>query len=86
VALNSANQAVGYSDSALYEAAFLWQNGTVIALTSELPKKSGWSSLVQATGINDSGLIVGEGQPTSEAFHAFLLTPTIQAMSAAVRK
>jgi probable HAF family extracellular repeat protein len=59
--------------------AFLWQNGTIIDLNSQLPKKSGWSLLENAYGVNDTGQIVGdgwEGTVASASHHAFLLTPS----------
>jgi probable HAF family extracellular repeat protein len=80
-ALNNAGQVqvVGSSDGSagnLYGVrATLWQNSTVIDLNSQLPKKSGWSLLENAYGINDAGQIVGQGSLTSGASHAFLLTP-----------
>jgi probable HAF family extracellular repeat protein len=59
------------------------QSGTVIDLNSQLPKKSGWSLLEIAYGINDAGQIVGEGQVAGSR-HAFLLTPTIRRTAAAL--
>jgi probable HAF family extracellular repeat protein len=68
-------QVVGSSYHSSYRAV-LWQGGTVTDLNGQLPKKSGWSLLENAYGINDAGQIVGEGQGPSGSEHAFLLTPT----------
>jgi probable HAF family extracellular repeat protein len=82
VAINVADQAVGYSASILYEAAFLWQNGKVTDLTSQLPNKSGWRWLWLASGISDAGLIVGQGELNSTVNHAFLMTPVAKPSAA----
>ncbi len=54
--------------------AFLWQNGTLIDLNTLLAANSGWI-LQRATGINDSGQIVGYGMHNG-VLSGFLLTPT----------
>ena len=54
--------------------AFLWQNGTLIDLNTLLPANSGWI-LQRATGINDSGQIVGYGTHNG-VLSGFLMTPT----------
>ena len=82
VAINVADQAVGYSASVFYEAAYLWQNGKVTDLTSQLPRKSGWQWLWLASGISDAGLIVGQGELTSKNNHAFLMTPVAKPSAA----
>ena len=64
-ALNNKDQAVGNG--------FLYNNGTIQALTSLIFSSSGWSSL-NATGINDSGQIIGQGLVNGQE-HAFLMTP-----------
>jgi uncharacterized membrane protein len=53
--------------------AFLWQNGTMYDLNAFLPGNSGWI-LQCATGINDSGQIVGYGT-LNGVLTAFVLTP-----------
>jgi probable HAF family extracellular repeat protein len=84
-ALNNSSQVqvVGSSYHSSYRAV-LWQSGTVTDLNSQLPKKSAWSLLENAYGINDAGQIVGEGQVASGPHHAFLLTPTSRKTAAAL--
>jgi len=53
------------------EDAFLYSNGALIDLNSLLPPDSGWQ-LYDATGINDSGQIVGDGTLNGQA-EGFLL-------------
>lgn len=52
---------------------FLYGDGTVQTLLNLLPASNGWSSL-NATGINDSGQIVGQGTYDGHQV-AFLMTP-----------
>jgi probable HAF family extracellular repeat protein len=59
-AVNDSGQIVGNAGDASHQFAALWQNGTGTDLNSLLPANSGWT-LQTATGINDSGLIVGYG-------------------------
>lgn len=73
--INASGQVVGWSADAYTEAqhAFLYSNGVMINLnTMAIPW--GWE-LIQATGINDSGQIVGIGLHNGK-IHGFLLTPT----------
>ena len=51
----------------------LYSNGATQSLLSLLPVSSGWSNL-NATGINDSGQIVGQGTFDGQQV-AFLMTP-----------
>jgi len=53
--------------------AFLWQNGVLYDLNAFLPGNSGWI-LQCATGINDSGQIVGYGT-LNGVLTAYVLTP-----------
>jgi probable HAF family extracellular repeat protein len=53
--------------------AFIWQNNVITDLNTLIPPESGWL-LQRATGINDSGQIVGTGVVGGQT-HAFLLTP-----------
>ena len=55
--------------------AFLWQDGVMTDLNVVLPPGSGWV-LNDATGINDSGQIVGWGRLNGQ-LRAFLLTPLV---------
>jgi probable HAF family extracellular repeat protein len=80
-ALNNASQVqvVGTSEGNLDHPghAVLWQYDSVIDLNSQLPKKSDWSLLESAYGVNDAGQIVGQGELASgPIWHAFLLTPS----------
>jgi probable HAF family extracellular repeat protein len=77
--INNAEQVVGWSnvkhgEERALRHAFLWQKGQMIDL-SELPevKASGWSTLKNASGINDLGQIVGTGI-REDGPHGFLLT------------
>src|SRR5579884_4216029 len=53
--------------------AFVYANGQMTDLNIYLPANSGWE-LIQATGINNSGQIVGYGT-LNQRVHAFLLSP-----------
>ncbi len=64
-ALNDKDQAVGNG--------FLYSDGTIQSLPSLLPTNSGWSNL-NATGINNAGQIVGQGQYNGQE-QAFLMNP-----------
>ena len=55
--------------------AFIYSNGVMQDLNLLIPSNSDWT-LEEATGINDSGQIVGEGVNPSGQPEAFLLTPT----------
>ena len=54
--------------------AFLYRDGSMIDLNTMIDPASGWN-LWEATGINDSGQIVGQGRNSVGQLHAFLLTP-----------
>jgi len=73
--MNNLGQIVGYSnDAAGHLRTVLWQNGTMIELSSLAPDFTG--SLVLATDINDFGQITGRGiDPDTGAIIAFLATP-----------
>jgi probable HAF family extracellular repeat protein len=77
-AINASGQVVGNSDSGAPSAgrgACLWEGGRVYDLNDWIPEGSGWR-LGFAMGINDRGLIVGEGTSSaSSAMRAFLLVP-----------
>jgi probable HAF family extracellular repeat protein len=77
--INASGQVVGYSQptgDAAYHA-FLYNGVTMSDLNDLIPSGSGWV-LREATGINDSGWIVGYGM-IGGATHAFLLTPIPEA-------
>ena len=70
LALNAGGtEVVGWSG----DHAFLYSGGKMKDLNTMIPRNSGWS-LTSATGVDDTGLIVGTGQLQGEE-HAFLLTP-----------
>jgi probable HAF family extracellular repeat protein len=76
-AINKNDWMVGYSE---YQAdaglhAFLYNGSTMIDLNNRLINGTGWN-LVEATGINDNGQIVGWGSYNGQTKIAFLLTPT----------
>jgi probable HAF family extracellular repeat protein len=72
LAINNLGQMVGSATS----NAVLFSGGQLYDLNSLIPANSGWRLLFRATGINDSGKIVGIGFLTSGLEHAFLLTPS----------
>lgn len=66
--INNLGRAVGISNG----RAFLYR-GTMLDLNHRIPTNSGWF-LTNATSINDSGRIVGNGVHNGQ-FHAFALDP-----------
>ena len=88
VGVNSAGQVIGTSkvyDSAhtfLGTDSFLYDHGTLTALSSLLTNAAGWTGL-QATAINDSGEIVGFGvhNGQQEAFALFPVPETSTVIS-----
>jgi probable HAF family extracellular repeat protein len=78
-AINNKGQIVGNSggiqdyppESCGY--AVIWQDGKITDLNKLIPPNSGWI-LNEATGINDAGQIVGDGDYMGHT-RAFLLTP-----------
>lgn len=69
MAIYSAGDVVGQTDT---QGAFLYKNGTMIDLNTLLPANSGWH-LVDATGINDDGQIIGWGNYNNGNGEEFLL-------------
>ncbi len=63
-----------YTDAADKSQALLWTCGYRYDLNDCIPPHSGWI-LINASGINNRGQIVGYGRFHDEG-HAFLLTPT----------
>ncbi len=73
-AINAAGQVVGGANTRNRDIhAFLWEQGRMIDLNTRLPSGSEWR-LIQATGINARGQIVGVGSYRGH-LHGFLLTP-----------
>ena len=73
--INNNGQIVGCSDASnIVSHAFLYTGGAMTDLNRFIPANSGWT-LVQATAINDTGCIVGQGTNALGQSHAFLLTP-----------
>jgi probable HAF family extracellular repeat protein len=74
-AINNSNDVVGVSQTAAGDNhAVIWKKGGPIAdLNTMINPASGWT-LTSATGINDSGQIVGQGMLNGH-IRAFLLTP-----------
>jgi probable HAF family extracellular repeat protein len=72
--LNDAGQIVGTSgaDGWADQRAFLYENGVMHDLNDFVTGAAGWT-LVEATGINELGQIVGYGS-YNDTSHAFLLT------------
>jgi probable HAF family extracellular repeat protein len=76
VAVDSAGVVAGYSlDGTDRVRACLWQDGKIVDLNTLLPPNSGWV-LYRATGINEKGQIIGEGEYLDSGTSGFLLTPT----------
>jgi len=72
--INERGEVIGYSRTAQNrQHACLWRNGGVIDLNSLVPPDAGWELSI-ARGINDQGLIVGDGFLNGQR-HMFLLTP-----------
>ena len=76
--INAKGQVVGASLSPCTQGAtaraFLWEDGSIVALNALIPPGSGLR-LGQTYTINDRGEIAGEGSDSSENDHAFLLIP-----------
>jgi probable HAF family extracellular repeat protein len=75
-AINNNDLVVGYSE---YQAdpglhAFLYNGSAMVDLNSRLINGAGWN-LVEATGINDNGQIVGWGSYSGQVKIGFLLNP-----------
>jgi len=81
VGINSENQVVGASRLAdcATRHAFLWENGKIYDLNDLIPADSGLE-LFETQGINDAGVIAGNGLPPGcndeqVCAHAYLLFP-----------
>jgi probable HAF family extracellular repeat protein len=77
--INDKGQVVGWSGISGSSRAFLWQNGRLMDLNSLLPPQSEWI-LVEATDINNFGMITGTGLKYGE-IRAFVLKPPSAAAS-----
>ena len=77
LAINACGQVVGRSGTrdGSISRAVLWHNGAIHDLNSPISALAGWT-FARATGINDSGQIVGAGLHHGQA-RAFLLTPVL---------
>jgi probable HAF family extracellular repeat protein len=76
--LNSLGQVVGASKSGGTSTAFAYQDGQMVDLNTVVDNLGNWT-LQSATGINDSGVIVGYGDvllSVGHRIHGFMLTPT----------
>ena len=78
--INTSGQIVGWStittDANSPIHAFVYNSsGGMSDLNSLIPASSGWTQLVEATAINDSGWIVGDGVNSAGATDGFLLKP-----------
>src|SRR5262249_25530046 len=71
--INASGQIVGSVSQPNVGHAALWEQGKIYDLNGALPAGSGWW-LTSASGINDSGRIVGSGMLHGQS-HAYLLTP-----------
>jgi probable HAF family extracellular repeat protein len=76
IGINNAGQVVGTSQlsSGGPYHAFLYSGGQMLDLNSLIATGSGFT-LIQATGISDTGYITGVGTAANGEGHAFLLTP-----------
>jgi hypothetical protein len=84
--INHGGQVVGSGGGAsgLDVRAWVWTgSGSIQDLNSLIPSGSGWTKLEYAWGINDAGMIVGQGQLAAGVDHGFLLTPTAAPSAAA---
>jgi probable HAF family extracellular repeat protein len=75
LAINNSGQIVGYFSTSGGSDAFLYTGSGPMVDLNNLIAGAGWT-LEEATGINDSGQIVGYGVNPSGQTHAFLLTPS----------
>jgi len=74
--INNLGQIVGGAFEQHFRGSppFLYSDGKMIDLNTMIDRTSGWC-LITATGINDSGQIVGKGKNKAGQSHAILLTP-----------
>ncbi len=82
LAINNSRQIVGRSGG----RAFLWEDGAYIDLTSLLPDGSPWDVLLEASDINEMGVIAGFGLMNGEtrAFTLVIPAPTATSILASV--
>jgi len=55
--------------------AYVWKDGDVINLQTQIDRKSGWGTLWHAAHINNAGVIAGQGYFDVDS-RGFLLIPT----------
>ncbi len=74
-AINASGSMVGsFQPPSGPSQAFLYSNGVMSDLNSLIPLPTGWN-LFGASGINDSGHIIGLATDPSGATHGFMMTP-----------
>jgi probable HAF family extracellular repeat protein len=75
--INNSGQIVGYAtDTNEVSCGFLYSVSNMVSLNNQIPAGSGWTNLVSADAISDSGQIAGSGYRADGSFHAYLLTPS----------
>ena len=60
--------------SHITDDAYLWRDGDVIDLKTQIDRKSGWGTLWSANHINNAGIIAGRGYFDVDS-RGFLLIP-----------
>lgn len=86
LAVNDKGQVVGWSrNDANDSRAFFWQEGLMLDLNSLLPAASGWH-LVEASGINNEGMIVGTARKDGELRAFLLIPPTVRRLANSARR
>ena len=71
--VNDLGQVVGWSGASAQSRAFMWRSGVATDLNSLLPITTDWI-LMEASGLNNQGMIVGSGSKSGQP-RAFLLKP-----------
>jgi hypothetical protein len=78
--INDVGEIVGYltillkGGSHITDDAYLWKDGDVIDLETQIDRKSGWGTLWSANHINNAGVIAGQGNFDVQQ-RGFLLIP-----------
>lgn len=75
LSINNDSNVVGYFiDNRNQQRACAWLNGNMVDLNTLMANGTGWRLLI-ATGINDSGQIVGQARNPQGRLRGFVLTP-----------